>query len=77
MHSDSLIHSHVNVVYHVMAFMLQGIITAPILYAMEEFPQLHEVVDSGFDNPANVELVSNYFSWRTGLLFFTVHLPIG
>jgi len=43
-----------------MALMMQGIITAPILYAMEEFPQLHEVVDSGFDNPANVELVSNY-----------------
>ena len=60
MHSDSRIHSHVYVVYNVMAFMTQGIITAPILYAMEEFPQLHEVVDSGFDNPANVELVSNY-----------------
>jgi len=44
---------------------------------MEEFPQLHEVVDSGFDNPANVELVSNYFSLRRGFLFFIVHLPIG
>ena len=77
MHSDSRIHSHVYVVYHVMALMMQGIITAPILYAMEEFPQLHEVVDSGFDNPANVELVSNYFSLRRGFLFFIVHLPIG
>lgn len=40
--------------------MMQGIITAPMLYAMEEFPQLHDVVDQGFDNPANVEIVSNY-----------------
>ena len=39
---------------------LQGIITAPILYAMEEFPQLCEVVDRGFDNPADVNLVSFY-----------------
>ena len=44
--------------HYLMAFMVQGIITAPMLYAMEEFPQLHEVVDQGFDNPANVELVS-------------------
>lgn len=62
---SSPIHSHVYVVYNVMAFMMQGIITAPILYAMEEFPQLNEVVDRGFDNPENVELVSNYFSLRT------------
>jgi geranyl diphosphate synthase len=40
---------------------MQGIITAPMLYAMEEFPQLLEVVDQGFGNPANVEIVSSYF----------------
>jgi hypothetical protein len=38
--------------------MMQGIITAPMLYAMEEFPQLHDVVDQGFENPANMVLVS-------------------
>lgn len=27
---------------------------------MEEFPQLRAVVEQGFDNPANVELVSLY-----------------
>lgn len=32
--------------------------TAPILYAIEEFPQLGEVVDRGFDDPADVDLVS-------------------
>jgi hypothetical protein len=45
----------------IMAFTMQGIITAPMLYAMEEFPQLLEVVDQGFGNPANVEIVSSYF----------------
>ncbi|KAG2613688.1 solanesyl-diphosphate synthase 1, mitochondrial isoform X1 [Panicum virgatum] len=44
-----------------------GIITAPILYAMEEFPQLHEVVDSGFDNPANVELALDYLQKSRGI----------
>jgi hypothetical protein len=48
---------------------MQGIITAPMLYAMEEFPQLHDVVDQGFDNPANVELVSNYFNQERLLSF--------
>jgi hypothetical protein len=45
--------------------MMHGIITALMLYAMEEFPELHDVVDQGFDNPANVELVSNdlYLEW--------------
>lgn len=32
--------------------------TAPMLFAMEEFPELHEVVDRGFDDPANVDVVS-------------------
>ncbi|KAK6932158.1 Polyprenyl synthetase [Dillenia turbinata] len=34
-----------------------GIVTAPILFAIEEFPQLRAVVDRGFDNPADVELI--------------------
>nr|TKW08560.1 hypothetical protein SEVIR_6G033330v2 [Setaria viridis] len=32
----------------------QGIVTAPILFAMEEFPELHEIVEQGFDDPLNV-----------------------
>jgi hypothetical protein len=48
-------------IYYIMALTMQGIITAPMLYAMEEFPQLQEVVDRGFDNPANVEIVSSFF----------------
>ncbi|KAI8000162.1 hypothetical protein LOK49_LG09G00297 [Camellia lanceoleosa] len=40
-----------------------GIVTAPILYAVEEFPQLREVVGRGFDNPADVELVSFYVTF--------------
>ncbi|MCL7032030.1 hypothetical protein MKW94_019924 [Papaver nudicaule] len=37
-----------------------GIITAPILFAIEEFPQLQEVISRGFDNPPNVELALEY-----------------
>lgn len=47
---------------------MQGIVTAPLLFAIEEFPQLSEVVDRGFDNPADVDIVSILFtniqSWR-------------
>ncbi|GMY38260.1 solanesyl diphosphate synthase 3, chloroplastic/mitochondrial isoform X3 [Fagus crenata] len=35
-----------------------GIVTAPLLCAMEEFPQLRAVIDQGLDNPANVDLMS-------------------
>lgn len=34
--------------------------TAPILFAIEEFPQLLAVVQQGFDEPENVEIVSLY-----------------
>ncbi|KAF3677756.1 Solanesyl-diphosphate synthase 1, mitochondrial [Capsicum annuum] len=34
-----------------------GIVTAPILYAMEEFPQLRMLVDRDFDDPVNVEIM--------------------
>ena len=37
---------------------LQGIITAPILFAIEEFPQLDAIVKRGLDKPADVDLVS-------------------
>jgi geranyl diphosphate synthase len=35
-----------------------GVITAPILFAMEEFPQLREVVDQVEKDPRNVDIVS-------------------
>lgn len=35
----------------------QGIVTAPILFAMEEFPQLREIIEQGFDDPSNVDVV--------------------
>ncbi|WVZ78927.1 hypothetical protein U9M48_026567 [Paspalum notatum var. saurae] len=44
-----------------------GIITAPILYAMQEFPQLHDVIDRGFDNPENVEIVLDYLERSRGI----------
>ncbi|KAI8556595.1 hypothetical protein RHMOL_Rhmol05G0266400 [Rhododendron molle] len=46
---------------------LVGIITAPILYAMEEFPQLRAVVDRGFRNPADVDLALDYLGKSRGI----------
>jgi len=37
---------------------VQGIVTAPILFAMEEFPQLRELIDRGFNDPEDVDVVS-------------------
>ncbi|XP_030552410.1 solanesyl diphosphate synthase 3, chloroplastic/mitochondrial isoform X1 [Rhodamnia argentea] len=44
-----------------------GIVTAPILFAMEEFPQLRTVVDRGFDDPANVDLALEYLGRSRGI----------
>ncbi|PQP93661.1 solanesyl diphosphate synthase 3 chloroplastic/mitochondrial [Prunus yedoensis var. nudiflora] len=44
-----------------------GIVTAPILFAMEEFPQLRAVVEQGFDNPANIELALDYLGRSNGI----------
>ncbi|MED6221064.1 putative protein serine/threonine kinase [Stylosanthes scabra] len=44
-----------------------GIVTAPILFAMEEFPQLHAVVDKGFDNPDNVDIALEYLTKSKGI----------
>ncbi|GKV36911.1 hypothetical protein SLEP1_g44994 [Rubroshorea leprosula] len=41
-----------------------GIITAPILFALEEFPQLRAVIDQGFDNPANIDTALEYL-WKS------------
>ncbi|XP_039814960.1 solanesyl-diphosphate synthase 1, mitochondrial-like isoform X1 [Panicum virgatum] len=45
----------------------QGIVTAPMLFAMEEFPELHEIVEQGFDDPANVEMALKYLSKSQGI----------
>ncbi|OMO90339.1 Polyprenyl synthetase [Corchorus olitorius] len=44
-----------------------GIITAPILFAMEEFPELHAVVKQGFDKPANVDIALEYLGKSNGI----------
>ncbi|KAL3833668.1 hypothetical protein ACJIZ3_008404 [Penstemon smallii] len=44
-----------------------GIITAPILFAMEEYPELRSVVDKGFDNSANVERALEYLGKSRGI----------
>nr|WET55171.1 geranyl diphosphate synthase [Elsholtzia stachyodes] len=44
-----------------------GIVTAPILFAMEEFPELRAVVDQGFENSANVDLALEYLSKSHGI----------
>ncbi|XP_022715486.1 solanesyl diphosphate synthase 3, chloroplastic/mitochondrial isoform X3 [Durio zibethinus] len=44
-----------------------GIVTAPILFAMEEFPQLHSVVYQGFDNPENIDIVLEYLGKSHGI----------
>ncbi|KAM7270871.1 hypothetical protein ACFE04_030085 [Oxalis oulophora] len=44
-----------------------GIVTAPILFAVEEFPQLRDVLDKGFNNPANVDIALDYLSKSRGI----------
>ncbi|KAK9131502.1 hypothetical protein Sjap_011989 [Stephania japonica] len=44
-----------------------GIVTAPILFAMEEFPQLRSVVDRGFDDSADVDLALEYLGKSNGI----------
>ncbi|KAI9089045.1 hypothetical protein K1719_029324 [Acacia pycnantha] len=44
-----------------------GIVTAPMLFAMEEFPDLRVVVEGGFDNPTNVDLALDYLGKSRGI----------
>uniref|UniRef100_A0A6V7QY53 Solanesyl-diphosphate synthase 1, mitochondrial n=1 Tax=Ananas comosus var. bracteatus TaxID=296719 RepID=A0A6V7QY53_ANACO len=44
-----------------------GVVTAPILFAIEEFPQLREVVDRGFKNPADVDIALGYLGKSCGI----------
>lgn len=45
----------------------QNIVTAPILFAMEEFPQLQEVVDRGFRNHSDVDIALEYLFKSRGI----------
>ncbi|XP_062195210.1 solanesyl-diphosphate synthase 1, mitochondrial-like isoform X1 [Phragmites australis] len=45
----------------------QGIVTAPILFAIEEFRQLREIVEQGFDDPSNVDTVLEYLPRSQGI----------
>ncbi|CAL1403042.1 unnamed protein product [Linum trigynum] len=44
-----------------------GIVTAPILFAMEEFPQLRAIIDQGFKDPKNVNLALEYLGKSRGI----------
>jgi geranyl diphosphate synthase len=44
-----------------------GVITAPILFAMEEFPQLREVVDQVEKDPRNVDIALEYLGKSKGI----------
>lgn len=44
-----------------------GIVTAPILFAMEEFPQLRTVVDQGFEDSSNVDIALEYLGKSGGI----------
>ncbi|PRQ29531.1 putative all-trans-nonaprenyl-diphosphate synthase (geranyl-diphosphate specific) [Rosa chinensis] len=53
-------------IYKVIGYYL-GIMTAPILFALEEFPQLGAVVEKGIDNPANIEIALDYLAKSNGI----------
>ncbi|RWR85838.1 solanesyl-diphosphate synthase 1, mitochondrial isoform X1 [Cinnamomum micranthum f. kanehirae] len=44
-----------------------GIITAPVLFAIEEFPQIRGLVDRGFDNPSDIDLALDYLGKSQGI----------
>ncbi|KAJ0980734.1 hypothetical protein J5N97_008989 [Dioscorea zingiberensis] len=44
-----------------------GIVTAPILFAMEEYPQLRKVVDRGLKDPADVDVALEYLGKSQGI----------
>ncbi|KAG8365639.1 hypothetical protein BUALT_Bualt18G0127000 [Buddleja alternifolia] len=45
----------------------RGIITAPILFSMEEFPELRAIIDQGFDDSANVDHALEYLGKSCGI----------
>ncbi|KAF6982374.1 hypothetical protein CFC21_000771 [Triticum aestivum] len=58
----------------------QGIVTAPLLFAMEEFPELRESVERGFDDPSDVATALEYLAKSQGIertrLFATGHVKL-
>ncbi|KAK9707004.1 hypothetical protein RND81_07G166900 [Saponaria officinalis] len=44
-----------------------GIVTAPLLFAIEEFPQLSKVVQRGFDNSADIDIALEYLGRSQGI----------
>ncbi|KAF9680340.1 hypothetical protein SADUNF_Sadunf06G0111100 [Salix dunnii] len=44
-----------------------GIVTAPLLFAMEEFPQLRSAIDRGFDKPENIDAALDYLGKSRGI----------
>ncbi|KAI3995274.1 hypothetical protein MKX01_032076 [Papaver californicum] len=44
-----------------------GIITAPVLFAIEEFPQLQAVISGGLNDPADVDLALEYLGKSRGI----------
>nr|UZG94245.1 geranyl pyrophosphate synthase [Paeonia suffruticosa] len=44
-----------------------GIVTAPILFAVEEFPQLRALVDRGFHDPKDVDIALDYLGKSCGI----------
>ncbi|KAI3995272.1 hypothetical protein MKX01_032074, partial [Papaver californicum] len=44
-----------------------GIITAPVLFAIEEFPQLQKVISGGLNDPADVNLALEYLGKSHGI----------
>lgn len=45
----------------------QGIVTAPILFALEEFPQLHDVINRKFKNPGDIDLALEFLGKSDGI----------
>ncbi|XP_041990898.1 solanesyl diphosphate synthase 3, chloroplastic/mitochondrial-like isoform X2 [Salvia splendens] len=44
-----------------------GIVTAPILFAIEEFPELRVIVNQGFEKSSNVDRALEYLSMSSGI----------
>ncbi|KAG6404998.1 hypothetical protein SASPL_132577 [Salvia splendens] len=44
-----------------------GIVTAPILFATEEFPELRVIVNQGFEKSSNVDRALEYLSMSSGI----------
>lgn len=47
-------------IYLTLLLLRQGLVTAPILFALEEHPQMHELIDRRFKSSDDVNLVTYY-----------------